>query len=76
MKKLKALSLLLVVVVFLSIPHQANATGWEITAQHSWIDSDGCAVIETTEEYHLFGITWSTRTTYDKVCAQSVEPQG
>ena len=47
---------------------KADAAGWT-GVDDGWaaIDSNGCLVHIHTEEWKLFGITWSTRTVVDEV---------
>jgi uncharacterized membrane protein len=62
MKNARSYILIISAVFILAMPLEANATGWEQVSSHSYIDSNNCIVIISTYEYHLFGITWPTRT--------------
>ncbi|MDX5422249.1 MAG: hypothetical protein LPK07_06540 [Hymenobacteraceae bacterium] len=69
MKKLTrsifALSLVATTVI---TPLQAHALGWrDVPDGYTYQDANGCIHHVHTQEWRLFGITWSTRTVDDLV---------
>jgi hypothetical protein len=68
MTQSKKLLLGLLTVVALSMPMQANAAGWTDNPDgYTYQDANGCMHHVHTQEWRLFGITWSTRTVDDVV---------
>lgn len=76
MKTKSYLAILSLVFIFSVTPYTAKASGWTdlldgwaANVLDGWaaIDGNGCLVHIHTQEYRLFGITWSTREVIDVV---------
>ena len=56
------------VATALTFPLRAHALGWEdIPDGYTYEDTNGCIHHVHTQEWQLFGITWSSRTVDDLV---------
>lgn len=69
MKKVKhAIFVLCAAATVLLTPQQAHAIGWkDVPDGYTYQDANGCIHHVHTQEWRLFGITWSTRLVDDLV---------